>query len=114
MPSSKLLYGFSYEALAFHMVDSQALRWFCRIGIADEGFQKSGLKSNIKRISDIAWERINRDILGYANDQGIEKGRRVRTDCTCVESNIHPPHDSTLLWDAVRVLTRLINRVKDD
>jgi len=38
---------------------------------------------------------INRDILGYPKDKGIEKGRRVRTDCTCVESNIHPPRDDS-------------------
>lgn len=110
----KILFSFSYEELAFHIVDSQALRWFCRIGIADEGFQKSALNGNIKRISDCTWEAINRDILGYAKDQGIEKGRRVRTDCTCVESHIHTPSDSSLLWDAVRVLTRLIGRVRDD
>lgn len=110
----KTLYGFSYEALAFHIVDSQALRWFCRIGIAEEGYQKSALNNNIKRITDGTWEMINRDLLGHAKDHGIEKGRRVRTDCTCVESNIHPPRDSTLLWDAVRVLTRLIDRVRGD
>jgi IS5 family transposase len=110
----KVLYGFSYEALAFHIVDSSSLRWFCRIGIADEGFHKSALNSNIKRISDSTWELINGDLLGYANEQGIEKGRKVRTDCTCVESNIHSPTDSTLLWDAVRVLTRLVERVIDN
>jgi transposase, IS5 family len=110
----KVLFGFTYQELAFHIVDSRSLRWFCRIGIAQEGFQKSALNSKIKRISDAMWELINRDLLGYAKDQAIEKGRQVRTDCTCVESNIHPPTDSSLLWDAVRVLTRLIIRVKDE
>jgi IS5 family transposase len=109
----KVLFNFTYEDLAFHIVDSRSLRWFCRIGMADEGFCKSALNANIKRITHGTWEMINRDILGYARNQGIEKGRRVRTDCTCVESNIHTPCDSTLLWDAVRVLTRLIERVRD-
>lgn len=58
----KVLYGFTYEELAFHIVDSQALRWFCRIGIAADGFQKSALNANIKRISDSTWELINRAI----------------------------------------------------
>jgi IS5 family transposase len=110
----KVLFNFTYEDLAFHIVDSRSLRWFCRIGMADEGFCKSALNANIKRIADGTWEMINRELLGYANNQGIEKGRCVRTDCTCVESNIHAPRDSTLLWDAVRVVTRLIERVKDD
>jgi len=104
----KTLFGFTYEDLAFHIVDSQSLRWFCRIGMAEEGFKKSALNRNIKTISDQTWEMINRDILGYAKQEGIEKGRKVRTDCTCVESNIHQPWDSTLLGDCVRVLTRLM------
>jgi IS5 family transposase len=57
---------------------------------------------------------INRDILGYAQQEGIEKGRKVRTDCTCVESNIHKPFDSTLLGDCVRVLTRLMEHSRDE
>jgi len=110
----KILFDFSYEELAFHIVDSQSLRWFCRIGIADEGFKKSALNRNIKVISDQTWEMINHQILGYAQIHGIEKGRKVRTDCTCVASNIHHPTDSTLLWDSVRVLSRLIERSRDD
>jgi len=38
----------------------------------------------------------------------------VRIDCTVVESNIHEPTDSSLLWDSVRVLTRLLDRSKED
>jgi len=110
----KILFGFTYEELAFHIVDSQSLGWFCRIGMAEEGFKKSALNRNIKAIGDQSWEMINRDILGYAEQEGIEKGRKVRTDCTCVESNIHQPSDSSLLWDCVRVLTRLILRIQDE
>lgn len=110
----KTLFGFTYEELTFHIVDSRSLRWFCRIAMADEGFQKSTLNRNIKVISDRTWEVINRDILGYAKQENIEKGRCVRTDCTCVESNIHKPRDSNQLWDCVRVLTRLVVRSRDD
>ena len=110
----KVLFDFTYEELAFHIVDSQSLRWFCRIGLAEVGFKKSALNRNIKAISDQTWESINRVMLGYAKQEGIEKGRKVRTDCTCVESNIHRPYDSTLLWDCVRVLTRLMTRCRDE
>jgi len=110
----KTLFEFSYEELAFHIVDSHSLRWFCRIGMAEEGFRKSALNRNIKAITDQTWEIINHQILGYAQQQGIEKARKVRTDCTCVESNIHQPSDSTLLWDCVRVLTRLMERSRDE
>ena len=110
----KTLFGFTYGELAFHIVDSQSIRWFCRIGIAEKGFKKSALNKNIKSIIDRTWNAINRDILGYARQENIEKGRQVRVDCTCVETNIHEPSDSSLLWDGVRVLTRLIERSRDD
>ena len=107
------LFDFTYEELAFHINDSRSLRRFCRVGIADKGFKKSALNKNIKAIAAKTWEAIARDIIGYAKDQGIEKGRKARIDCTVVESDIHPPADSMLLWDCVRVLTRLIQRTKD-
>jgi IS5 family transposase len=108
----KILFNFTYQELAFHLVDSQTLSWFCRIGIADKGFKKSALNKNIKAISDTTWQMINTDLLGYAKAKKIEKGRKVRIDCTCVESNVHYPTDSNLLWDAVRVLTRLMERCR--
>lgn len=105
----KRLFGYSYEDLAFHIVDSQTLRRFCLIGIADKGFKKSALNKNIKTISDITLKEINDILALYASSEGIEKGREVRIDCTCVASDIHSPTDSSLLYDCVRVLTRLMD-----
>lgn len=107
------LFDFTYEQLAFHIYDSRCLRRFCRIGIADKGFQKSALNANIKRLSQQTWEAILRDLLGQAKDEEIEKGRVVRIDCTVVESNIHKPLDSSQLWDCIRVLTRLLQKTRD-
>ena len=107
------LFGFTYESLAFHISDSRCLRRFCRIGIADKGFKKSALNANIKSICETTWRTIHRDLLGYAEKEGIEKGRKVRIDCTVVESNIHKPFDSVQLWDCVRVLTRLMEFARD-
>ena len=42
----------------------------------------------------------------------MEKGSESRIDCTVVSSNIHEPSDSTLLWDGVRVITRILNQLK--
>jgi len=107
------LFDFTYEQLAFHIYDSRCLRRFCRIGIADKGFQKSALNANFKRLSQQTWEAILRDLLGQAKDEEIEKGRVVRIDCTVVESNIHKPLDSSQLWDCIRVLTRLLQKTRD-
>ncbi len=63
-------------------------------------------------ITAATWE-VNIALLQYAMDKDVEKGRKVRIDCTIVESNIHAPFDSELLWDSVRVLTRILNRAKE-
>ncbi len=101
---------YSYEELAFHIVDSCCYRNFCRIGIAHKGFKKSALCKNIKAISPETWESINRILLAYSQEKKIEKGRQSRMDCTVVSSNIHEPSDSSLLWDSVRVLTRMLSK----
>lgn len=100
--------GFSYEDLAFHIADSGCYRKFMKIGFADKGFSSSALCANIKALSPETWETINRVIVAYAKETKVERGRKVRIDCTVVPSNIHQPFDSTLLWDSVRVLTRLL------
>jgi IS5 family transposase len=107
------LFDFTYKELAFHISDSRCLRRFCRIGIADKGFKKSALNTNIKSLSKETWEAIFRDLLGHAKDEKIEKGRKVRIDCTVVESNIHKPFDSVQLWDCVRVLTHFLHQARD-
>ena len=110
----KQMFTFTYKQLAFHIVDSKSLRRFMRIGIADKGFKKSVLQKNVKALSPDTWEAINSQLVHYAEEEKIEKGRQVRIDCTVVESNIHEPTDSNLLWDSVRVLTRLLYRAKED
>jgi len=106
--------GFSYEELAFHLVDSHTYRRFCRIGFTQKGFKKSALCKNIKAISPETWEMINKLLAAYAEDKKIEKGKEARIDCTVVCSNIHKPLDSSLLWDCVRVLTRILIKMKED
>ena len=109
----KQMESYSYEELAFHLLDSVCYRRFCRIGIAEKGLQKSALCNNIKAITPETWEAINRILVAYGKDKGIEKGKQVRIDCTVVSSNIHEPTDSSILWDCVRVLTRMLGQIND-
>jgi IS5 family transposase len=105
--------GFSYRELAFHLADSRSYRTFCRLGISDNVPTKSALNANLKALQPATLEAINRVLIGAAQKAKVESGRSVRTDCTVVESNIHEPMDSELLWDCVRVLTRLLVRARD-
>jgi transposase, IS5 family len=48
-------------------------------------------------------------LLTDAKQEKIERGRVVRIDSTVCEALIHTPSDSSLLWDGVRVMTRLLS-----
>lgn len=109
----KQVEGYSYRELAFHLQDSRTYSQFCRIGFT-KSYGKSTLQQNIKAISAQTWEQLNRLLMDYAKESGIEKGRKVRVDCTVVESNIHTPYDSELLMDAVRVLARNLAMAKTE
>jgi IS5 family transposase len=109
----KQIEGFSYKNLAFHIMDSRCYSRFCRIGLTDKGFGKSALNSNIKALRAETWKAINRVLAAWGEDQDIEKGREVRIDCTVTGSNIHEPSDSSLLWDGVRVLSRMLSQAKE-
>lgn len=98
----------TYDALSFHLADSATYRAFCGLGAMAKPPSRGTLQRNIKRITEETWEKINRILLGYAAEHGVETGRKVRVDATVTETNIHPPTDSSLLWDSVRVLTRLM------
>lgn len=105
--------GFSYEDLAFHLVDSQSYRAFCLIGFAERTPSKSTLQRNLKRVRAETLERVNRALVHHAQAQAIEDGRRLRSDSTVIEAAIHEPTDSSLLVDCVRVLTRLLREARE-
>jgi len=106
----KQMNGFSYEEFAFHLADSRCYRAFCGFGIDDKSPRKSSLQKNIKSIQPMTLELIHRLSLAIAEELKVENGKVVRVDCTVVESNIHHPSDSSLLYDCVRVLARLMER----
>jgi len=102
----KQLNGFSYAELAFHLLDSRTYRSFCRFGDFGKPPSRSTLQENIKRLSAESLESVNRRLILLADEDGIENGRKIRIDTTSVESNIHEPTDSLLLFDVNRVLTQ--------
>jgi transposase, IS5 family len=104
--------GFSYEQLAFHLADSQSYRAFCLLGFAEKPPKKSTLQRNIKLVRPETLERVNRALVRYAQEQGVENGQRLRSDSTVIEAAIHEPTDSRLLVDSVRVLTRWLRKAR--
>jgi IS5 family transposase len=105
----KQMHDWSYEDLAFALADSPTFRTFCRIGFVDRAPKKATLAANIKRVRPETLERVNRLIINKASEVGVENGKKVRIDSTVIDSNILHPVDNRLLYDGVRVLTRLLS-----
>jgi IS5 family transposase len=58
-------------------------------------------------------QRIHQRVVGKAREVGVARGRKLRTDTTVVETNVHYPTDSALLGDGIRVLTRSLRRIAE-
>jgi IS5 family transposase len=98
----------SYEELAFHLEDPASFRAFARLPLA-----WSPKKSVLHRISAIdpqTWETVNRALVASAKQEKLEAASVVRIDSTVTAAPIHQPSDSALLWDALRVMTRLLRQ----
>jgi transposase, IS5 family len=99
----------SYEELAFYLEDSASFRAFARLPLSWCP-KKSVLHKTISAIQAETWEAINRAVLTDAKQEKLEAGAVVRLDSTVSEALMHAPSDSSLLWDAVRVMVRLLEQ----
>jgi IS5 family transposase len=99
----------SYEELAFHLEDSASFRAFARLPLRWSP-KKSVLHQTISVLRPQTWEAVNQALLVSAQQEKLESGATVRIDSTVSAALMHQPSDSTLLWDAVRVMTRLLRR----
>ncbi len=59
-------------------------------------------------------QAINQAVVQAAVQLGLEDGKQLRIDTTVVETNIHYPTDATLLWDTVRTVTRLVDKLHEE
>ncbi len=108
----KQMHSWSYEELHFHLNDSQTYRTFCQIPLTQKAPARSTIAAAIKRIRPETLEAINRILVSDAAERKIETGKVTRVDCTVVETLMHEPSDSQLLWDCIRVLTRLMKKAR--
>lgn len=65
------------------------------------------------RLTPATLQAINNAVVRAAVTLGLEDGKKLRADTTVVETDIHHPTDNTLLWDSVRVITRLVGHLAD-
>jgi IS5 family transposase len=108
----KQLKGWSFRELEREVRDSLVYRRFTRFD-ADAIPDFSSLSRNFGRLGDAHVRRLHEDVVERARAEKVARGRRMRTDTTVVETNIHHPTDSTLLADGIRVLTRSLRKIAD-
>src|SRR5258708_8351174 len=99
----------SSEELPFHLEDWASFRAFARLPLAWSP-KKSVLHQTIGALRAEPGEAVNQAVLASAKADKLESGAAVRMDSTVSAALMHEPSDSTLLWDAVRVMTRLLRQ----
>lgn len=104
--------NWDYRELRERIADGYTLRrftdFYSRCVPKHDAFNRA-----FNRLTPDTLECINQAIVRAAVALDLEDGSKLRVDTTVVETNIHYPTDSTLLWDSVRVITRLIGRLDE-
>jgi len=95
-----------YRELRERIADGYTLRCFTGFGSAPVP-QHQAFHRSFCRLQSQTMRRLNEAVVAVAIELGIEDAQWLRADTTVVETTSHFPTDSALLWDTVRVLTRL-------
>jgi len=99
--------NWDYRELRERIADGYTLRHFTRFD-SQPVPQHDAFNRAFLRLTPQTLELLNGAVVQAAVDLGIEDGKKLRVDTTVVETNIHYPNDASLLWDGVRVITRLV------
>jgi IS5 family transposase len=105
----KHLYTWSYAATEQFVGDSLVLRQFCRV-YAQRVPDDTTLIRGANLIHPHTLHCLLDRVVEVARQLKVTRGRKLRIDGTVVETNIHHPTDSTLLYDGIRVLSRTLKR----
>jgi transposase, IS5 family len=106
----KHIRNWSYAVLEREVRANLVYRQFTRVGAAKVPDAKTLGKLAIALGPEVV-EQLHQRVVAIAQEKKIIRGRRLRVDTTVVETDIHYPTDSSLLGDAVRVLTRTMKRI---
>src|SRR5207302_79893 len=102
--------SWDYRELRERIADGFTLRrftqFYCRSVPKHDAFHRA-----FHQLTPQTLQAVNDLVVKAAVDLGLEDGERLRVDSTVVQTDIHHPTDNTLLWDVVRVVTRLIGHL---
>ncbi|MEW5994791.1 MAG: ISNCY family transposase, partial [Candidatus Zixiibacteriota bacterium] len=113
---AQIIEGESLRDISVRVDESSFLRRFTRI-FNDKMMSFSTFCALRNAIKPETWHAMNERLARYAVEKGLIFGERLRVDTTAVETNIHWPSDSSLLWDSYRkcaALVRLAREIRPD
>jgi IS5 family transposase len=99
-----------YRELRERIADGYTLRQFADF-YSRPVPRHDAFNRGFNRLTPKTLQAINELVVQAAVDLGLEDGQKLRVDTTVVQTDIHHPTDDTLLWDVVRVVTRLVARL---
>jgi transposase, IS5 family len=97
--------------LSERIADGYSLRRFADFRTSEPVPKHDAFCRAFNRLTPATLYAINESVVQAAVNRELEDGSRLRVDTTVIQTDIHHPTDSTLLWDVVRVLTRLVLRL---
>jgi IS5 family transposase len=102
--------NWDYRELRERIADGLTLRrftdFYCAPVPKHDAFQRGFV-----RLTPQTLKAVNDLVVRAAVGLELEDGAKLRVDTTVVQTDIHHPTDNTLLWDVVRVVTRLVRRL---
>jgi IS5 family transposase len=104
--------NWDYRELRERIADGYTLRCFTQFE-SQRVPKHDAFNRAVNRLTPATLQAVNDAVVQAAVTLGLEDGTKLRVDTTVVETDIHHPTDSTLLWDTVRVVTRLVRQVDD-
>ena len=108
----RIIEGDSLRGIVVRVDDSRRLRCFTRI--YDGPMMGHTTLCELRNaIQPETWKDLNHVLGKAAVERELITGEKLRLDTTAVETNIHHPTDSSLLWDCYRTLGRLIEVARD-
>ncbi len=102
--------NWDYRELRERIADGYTLRSFTQFH-SRRVPKHDAFNRAFNRLTPDTLRAVNDAVIRAAVDLGLEDGRKLRVDTTVVETDIHHPTDNTLLWDSVRVVTRLVRKL---
>jgi transposase, IS5 family len=106
----KQVKNWDYRELRERIADGYSLRSFTEF-LSQPVPKHDAFNRAFNRLTPETLRMVNDLLVETAVELGLEDGKQLRVDTTVVQTDVHHPTDNTLLWDTVRVVTRLVGQL---